>query len=112
MNIVGWFSWHLAKIFTARRVQWIFGREFSGRSVFIKVAPFEPPEYAYAAYSRGQVFHFRAFGAQHDYFLPGVNKKCLEFPSFTVESCVKTIECMPQRLEDRKRSDCRFLSQS
>jgi uncharacterized SAM-binding protein YcdF (DUF218 family) len=33
------------EVFTARRVQWIFRREFSGRSVFIEVAPFEPPEY-------------------------------------------------------------------
>ena len=33
------------EIFAARRVQWIFRREFSGRSVIIEVALFEPPEY-------------------------------------------------------------------
>jgi uncharacterized SAM-binding protein YcdF (DUF218 family) len=33
------------EIFSARRVQWIFRREFSSRSVTIKVALFEPPEY-------------------------------------------------------------------
>jgi uncharacterized SAM-binding protein YcdF (DUF218 family) len=34
------------EIFTARRVQWIFRREFSGRSVIIEVALFEPPGYS------------------------------------------------------------------
>jgi uncharacterized SAM-binding protein YcdF (DUF218 family) len=34
-----------AEIFAARRVQWIFRREFSGRSAIFEVAVFEPPEY-------------------------------------------------------------------
>jgi hypothetical protein len=33
------------EIFMARRVQWICRREFSGRSVIIKIALFEPQEY-------------------------------------------------------------------
>lgn len=33
------------EIFSARRVQWIFRREFFGRAVIIEVTPVEPPEY-------------------------------------------------------------------
>jgi len=32
--------------FSARRVQWIFRREFSGRPVTIEVQPFDPPGYS------------------------------------------------------------------
>jgi uncharacterized SAM-binding protein YcdF (DUF218 family) len=33
------------EIFTARRVQWIFNREFSGSSVRLEIPSFEPPDY-------------------------------------------------------------------
>jgi uncharacterized SAM-binding protein YcdF (DUF218 family) len=32
--------------FMARRVQWIFNREFAGRPVTIEVQPFDPPDYS------------------------------------------------------------------
>jgi hypothetical protein len=34
----------------ARRVQWIFRREFSGRPVMIEVQPFDPPGYSHESW--------------------------------------------------------------
>jgi len=36
------------EIFSARRVRWIFGREFAGSSVAVEIAAFEPPNYTRA----------------------------------------------------------------
>jgi uncharacterized SAM-binding protein YcdF (DUF218 family) len=44
-----------AEIFTARRVQWIFRREFSGRSVTIKVALVEPWQYTREEWWKSEV---------------------------------------------------------
>jgi uncharacterized SAM-binding protein YcdF (DUF218 family) len=44
-----------AEIFTARRVQWIFRREFSGSSVTIKVALVEPWQYTREEWWKSEV---------------------------------------------------------
>jgi hypothetical protein len=36
------------EIFAARRVRWIFNREFAGSSVQLQIPSFEPPEYTRA----------------------------------------------------------------
>lgn len=38
------------EIFAARRVQWIFNREFVGSSVHIEIPSYEPPEYTRSAW--------------------------------------------------------------
>jgi uncharacterized SAM-binding protein YcdF (DUF218 family) len=38
--------------FMTRRVRWIFGREFSGRTATIEVQPFDPPHYSHEGWWR------------------------------------------------------------
>jgi len=43
------------EIFSARRVQWMFDREFAGSSVRLKIAAFEPPNYTRAEWWKSEV---------------------------------------------------------
>ena len=42
------------EIFAARRVRWIFDREFAGSSVRLEVPSFEPPNYSRADWWRNE----------------------------------------------------------
>jgi uncharacterized SAM-binding protein YcdF (DUF218 family) len=43
------------EVFSARRVRWIFNREFAGSSVGIEIAAFEPPNYSRAEWWKSTV---------------------------------------------------------
>ncbi len=42
------------EIFAARRVRWIFNREFAGSAVRLEIASFEPPNYTRAEWWKSE----------------------------------------------------------